>query len=215
MRVLRGRRGWSQADLARRIGLSRDVVRRAESDQLAGVTVGTLDRLAAALGATLSVDLRWKGAELDKLIDRVHARLANSASERLHRFGWLVHAEVSFNHFGDRGRCDLVAWHPATRTLLIVEVKSAIGNLQEVLGRLDVKVRLAVEIAASLGFAAPARVVGAFVLQDHGASRRIVREHDALFRRYGTRGRNALAWLRRPRSATVSGLLWFESPDVS
>jgi hypothetical protein len=179
------------------------------------MTIGTLDRLATALGASLAIDIRWRGADLDQLIDHLHARLANAASARLQHLGWLVYAEVSFNHFGDRGRCDLVAWHPATRTLLIVEVKSAIGNLQETLGRLDIKVRLGSEIGASLGLPQPARILGAFVLGEHGASRRVVREHEALFRRYGTRGRRAFAWLRRPESAAVSGLLWFESPDVN
>jgi hypothetical protein len=174
-----------------------------------------MDRLATALGATLSVDLRWRGAELDQLIDRVHARLAAAASERLERLGWIVYAEVSFNHFGDRGRCDLVAWHARTRTLLVGEVKSAWGNLQDALGRLDVKVRLGAEIASGLGLARPDRVLGAFVVQDHGAGRRVIRAHDALFRRYGMRGRRAFAWLRRPESAAVSGLLWFESPDAA
>jgi transcriptional regulator with XRE-family HTH domain len=214
VRALRKHRGWRQSDLARRIGRSRDVVHRVENDRLTGVTIGTVDRLVTALGGTLSIEVRWRGAELDRLVDRRHARLTNAASDRLQRLGWIVHPEVSFNHFGDRGRCDLVAWHPGTRTLLVVEVKSAVGNLQEVLGRLDVKVRLSREIAAGLGLAIPASTLGAFVLPDQGASRRVIHDHAALFRRYGTRGRHALAWLRRPASGPASGLLWFESPDV-
>lgn len=214
VRGLRKHRGWTQSDLARRIGRSRDVVHRVENDRLTGVTIGTVERIVAALGGTLAVEVRWRGAELDRLVDRTPARLTNATSERLQRLGWSSYAEVSFNHFGDRGRCDLVAWHPATRTLLIVEVKSALGNLQEVLGRLDVKVRLGAEIAAGLGLANPVRTLGALVVPEHGASRRVISEHEALFRRYGTRGRQAHAWLRRPGSSVASGLLWFESPNV-
>lgn len=214
VRALRKHRGWTQSELARRVGRSRDVVRRVENDLLAGLPVGTVDRLVTALGGTLAIEVRWRGAELDRLVDRKHARLATAAANRLQRLGWIVYAEVSFNHFGERGRCDLVAWDARTRTLLVVEVKSAFGNLQDILGRLDVKVRLGAEIAAGLGLPRPDRILGAFVVPDHGASRRVIHEHEALFHRYGTRGRHAFAWLRRPGSSEASGLLWFESPDV-
>lgn len=216
LRALRRLRGWRQVDLGRRAGVSRDVVLRAENDRLRGITIGSLDRIAAALEAYLVIEIRWRGAELDRLIDAVHARLAAAAARRLERAGWVVHVEVSFNHFGDRGRCDLVAWHARTRTLLIVEIKSRLGDLQETLGRLDVKLRLGTIIARELGLDRPARIVGAIVLAENGANRRVVRGHDVLFRRYALRGRQAFSWLRRPDPAdrAVSGLLWFESPDV-
>ncbi len=38
--------------------------------------------------------------------------------------------EFGFNHYGDRGSVDVLAWHSATRTLLIVEVKSILTDLQ-------------------------------------------------------------------------------------
>lgn len=177
------------------------------------MTIRSLDQLAGALNAHLAIDLRWRGAELDRLIDARHAAIANLAGRRLEGSGWIVRSEVSFNHFGDRGRCDLVAWHPGARSLLIVEVKSLIGDLQDALGRLDVKVRLGPVIARELGVGRPAVVVGGFVLAENGANRRIVRTHDALFRRFGTRGRLALAWLRHPERV-AAGVLWFESPDA-
>lgn len=172
-----------------------------------------LEQLASALGAHVAVELRWRGAELDRLIDARHAAVGNSAARRLERSGWIVNVEVSFNHFGDRGRCDVVAWHSGTRTLLILEVKSVLGDLQDALGRLDVKVRLGRVIARELGLRPPERTIGGVVLADNGANRRLVRLHDALFRRYGTRGRPAFAWLWRP-DRPVTGLLWFESPGA-
>ena len=136
-RALRRRRRWRQVDLGDRAGLSRDVVSRAERGELGGITLQSLTRLAAALGGTLAVDLRWQGADLDRLIDRDHAQLQDLCAQRLEVLGWLVRSEVTFNHFGDRGSCDLVAWHGASRTLLIVEAKTRIGNLQETLHRSD------------------------------------------------------------------------------
>lgn len=214
MRALRARRDWRQADLGARAGLSRDVVSRIETHHMQGVTVGSLQRLARALDANLVVDLRWRGAELDRLVDSAHAALQEAAARRLGRTGWMTWAEVSFDSFGDRGSCDLVAFHAATRTLLIVEVKSRLGNIQDTLHRLDVKVRLGGEIAAQLGLPTPSGVVAALVLPDDRTSRRQVGAHAALFGRFGLRGRRALGWLRAPGS-TASGVRWFEQPTDS
>jgi transcriptional regulator with XRE-family HTH domain len=213
LRTLRHRRRWRQEDLGRRAGLSRDVVHRAEAGELRGITVGSLGRLTEALDAQLVVEIRWRGAELDRLVDADHARIVSAGAQRLERSGWIVRTEVSFNHFGDRGRCDLVAWHAGTRTLVIVEVKSRIGDLQETLGRLDVKARLGSVIADQLAWGRPSAIVAALVLDEQATNRRVLREHEAQFSRFGLRGRAALAWLRRPHpTAGMNGLLWFESP---
>jgi len=49
IKELRERRGWSQAELARRAGLNNSVVHRAEHGQTA-MTLVTLEKLAKALG---------------------------------------------------------------------------------------------------------------------------------------------------------------------
>jgi transcriptional regulator with XRE-family HTH domain len=214
MRMLRVRRGWRQEDLGRRAGLSRDAVSRAECGAVEGLTVGSLSRLVETLDATLVIEIRWQGADLDRLIDRQHAHLQEAAAQRLASRGWIVQAEVSFNHFGDRGSCDLVARHPGTGTLLVVEVKSRIGNLQELLRRLDVKARLGDLLTRQLGSPPPRKVVRALVLADGRTSRRVIDSHAALFNAFGMRGRAAVAWLRVP-SAAVGGVLWFEQPAHS
>lgn len=212
LRVLRRRRSWRQEDLGRRAGLARDTVSRVERGEVDGLTLATLTRLADAVGAALVVELRWQGADLDRLIDRAHASLQELAARRLADAGWFARPEVSFNHFGDRGRCDLAAWHPSTRTLLVVEVKSRLGDVQDTLGRLDVKVRLGGVIADQLGWGRPARVVPALVLPDTRTSRRVLARHETLFRSFGLRGRSALPWLRTP-AGPVTGMIWFERPD--
>ena len=74
---------------------------------------------------------------MDRLIDAGHALLQEKAAALVASNGWLVRSEVSFNHFGDRGRVDVLAFHPSARTLIVVEVKTAIGDLQETLGRIE------------------------------------------------------------------------------
>lgn len=142
IRAIRHRKGWRQADLANSSGTSREIISRLERGGLHGVTLGSLETVAEALGATLALVLRWEGAELDRLADAAHARLQEQVAGALERLGWLVRIETSFNRYGDRGRVDVLAHHPVARTLLVIEVKSAIGDLQETLGRLDVKVGL-------------------------------------------------------------------------
>jgi hypothetical protein len=158
--------------------------------------------------------VRSQGAELDRLIDAGHAQLQDAVAAALTELGWLVRVEVSFTHFGDRGRADVVAFHPVTRILLVVEVKTALGNLQETLGRLDVKVRVAGTIAAECGWTDVAAAVPVLVVTDTRAARRVVAAHASLFARYRLRGRQALAWVRRPGLPPPTGLLWFaKRPD--
>lgn len=214
VRYLRRRRGWRQFDLGARCGVSRQVISRVERGELSGIRLRTINRILETLGAAGELTVRWQGERLDRLVDASHAAVVEAAAELLRSAGWMTRAEVSFNHYGDRGRVDLLAIHPATRTLLVVEAKSAIGNVQETVGRVDVKVRLGSTISASVGWGEPANVVGALVIGETRTARRIVHRHATTFSRYELRGRAALAWLRRPQAPGPSGVLWFVSlPD--
>jgi transcriptional regulator with XRE-family HTH domain len=213
IRALRIRNGLRQVDLAARARISRELVSRLERDDLGGITTRALMRVAKALDATLVVELRWRGADLDRLIDRIHAAIQDAAAARLNGAGWEVHAEVAFNYYGDRGSCDLVAWHAPTQTLLIVEVKGSIGNLQDLLRRLDVKVRLGAQLASQLGLPRPRAVIRALVIAEGRTSRAVIARHPALFASFNVRGRDAFRWLHDPDAA--SGLLWFEQSSNS
>jgi hypothetical protein len=117
------------------------------------------------------------------------------------------------NHYGDRGRIDVLGWHAATRALAVVEIKPSLGDAQETLGRLDVKARLGRMIGGELGWDVRV-VVPVLVLSEGTTQRRHVAQHAALFRRYSPRGRDALSWLRRPIDSAPPGLLVFlDSPD--
>ena len=214
IRALRLRKGWSQEALGAQAGVSREMISRAERGGVAGMTLQSIDRIAAALGASVLVMVRWQGEQLDRLMDAAHAALQETVAALLASLGWEVRVEVSFNQYGDRGRIDLVAYHPDLRILLVIEIKSALGDIQETLGRLDIKVRLARRIARDLGWTDVAAVIPALVIGDSRLARRTVGAHVALFARYAVRGRTALAWLRRPAPPMPTGLLWFANrPD--
>src|ERR1035437_1797860 len=107
VRALRQRLGWRQADLAARSGLSQPVVSRLESGQLARLSTVSLERLANALGAGGDLRLRWRGEELDRLLDAPHAAVVDRVVEILQPLGWQCAVEVTFAVAGERGSVDV------------------------------------------------------------------------------------------------------------
>jgi transcriptional regulator with XRE-family HTH domain len=214
VRHLRRRRGWRQADLGMRSGRSASAISRLEHGELRTMPLGTIERVASTLGASVDLTLRWEGEQLDRLIDAGHAWLVEHTAALLASIGWLTRTEVSFNHYGDRGIVDLLAFHPATKVLLIVEAKTSIGDIQATLGRLDVKARLGRSIGESVGWVDVQAVVPVFLMAGTRTNRRTLARHQASFGRYAVQGRSAVAWVRRPSAPAPSGLLWFANvPD--
>jgi hypothetical protein len=189
--------------------VSRRTVQRIEAGRWANLTFDAVRRVADALGAYLRIMISWNGEQLDRLVDAAHAELQNAFAVMLRAAGWLVAVEVSFNHYGDRGRYDILAFHPPTGIVLVVEVKTAIGDVQATLGTLDMKLRLAAIVAQRQGWPRrPAAAVPALVIADERQQHRLVAHHAALFARFVVRGRTARAWLRRP-TPDPGGLLLY------
>lgn len=209
---LRRDRGWTQEQLGHRAGISRAAVSRIERGLVTATTVGTLDAVIRALGAALSVQVQWHGERLDRLMDAAHAELQERVAQLLASAGWIVHVEVSFNRYGDRGRIDVFAVHPALRIALVIEIKTGIGDIQETVGRLDVKARVARTVARDLGIGELAAVVPALVLANSRPTRAVVARHAAIFERFSLRGRAARSWIRHPSGTLPRGLLWFAAP---
>jgi hypothetical protein len=90
-----------------------------------------------------------------------------------------------------------LAWHPATATLLIVEVKTALIDMQQMLGSLDVRTRLAHRIARERGWTAE-QVATLLAIADTDAARGQVSRHTSLLASFSLRGRPARAWLSAP-----------------
>jgi transcriptional regulator with XRE-family HTH domain len=212
VRLLRHRRRWRQEDLASRAGVSDGLISLLERGHAERLSLRALRRIAAALELRLEWDAGFRGAELARLRDADHARICEWLARRLESLEWRVAAEVSFNRYGERGRIDLLAFEPMGRTLLVVEVKTVIADVQEVLGSIHVKERVAIYVARDLGWSGAA-VVPMLVVAEGSTNRRRVAAHQRLFGRLPIRGHAAAGWLRRP-AVPVSGLLLFvELPD--
>lgn len=210
LRAIRQRLGLRQADVAVKGEVSQQLVSRIEAGLLRGTSTRVLRQVAGSLGAELVVSVRWHGADVDWLRDEAHARLVADIAALLEADGWITAPEVTYSWYGERGSIDLLAFHPATRTLLVIEAKTEIVSVEETLRRHDQKVRLAARIALDR-FGWEARSVGRLlVVRDATTARRRISRHDAVFgRAYPIRGWAARAWLATP--AGPAGLLVFLS----
>ena len=100
IRALRHRRCWRQADLAQRAGVSQDVVSLIERGRLELVCIEKIRRVSLELDAELVMQLRWRGGDLDRLVDEGHATLTGRTADLLRASGWAVRAEVSYSIYG-------------------------------------------------------------------------------------------------------------------
>ena len=214
-RVLRAIRldlGLTQLAVAARAGLSQPVYSRAERGEIAGMTFESLDLIAEALGASLHVDIRYRGGLGDRLVDAAHAALVDFVVGVLRNLGWRIELEFGFNVFGERGSVDILGWHASTRTLLIIEVKSRFTDLQAMLMSLARKIRLVPALAREhLGWDAD-RVARVVVATGTTANRSIVQRHAAIFdTALPERSVAIRTWLRAP-NGSIAGV-WLVSPE--
>lgn len=160
-----------------------------------------LERHASVFGLRVRISLVGRGGDLDRLGDAEHAAIVELLAGWLRREGLAVQAEVSFSEWGDRGRIDPLGWGAATGTLVLVEVKTELTDLQDLFGRLDVKQRLVARIAARRGWAAQ-RQLTVLAIEATSLNRRIVRSHSALFEAFAVR-RLARSTVQTPGRALV------------
>ena len=197
--VLRQRLELRQEDVAARAAISHDTVSRLERGDIDWMTLATIRRIFAVFDTEVVLYVRWRGGDIDRLLDRRHAAMGETLAGRLNDLGWTVMPEVSFSEFGERGSIDLLGWHPAASTLLVIEVKTELTSIEETLRRHDVKARLGAKIARErLGWEART-VARLLVLPEERTPRRQVERHAELFlRSYPMRGWELRRWLASP-----------------
>lgn len=165
------------------------------------------------MDAELTVTIRWRGGDLDRLLDEGHAALVGLTAAWLDRHGWELRPEVTYSIWGERGSIDLLGLHEPTGALLVVEVKTELASIEETLRRHDAKGRLAGEIARNQIGWRPGSVARLLVLPDGATPRRRVERHEAvLARTYPLRGADVRRWLRAP-TTPISGLMFLSVPQ--
>lgn len=199
LRALRIRQGLRQADLGRGAGVSQSLVSRIERGHVDSLRLRVVDDLVQELGGDLRVTIRWRGGDIDRLMDEGHAALMGAASAMLESAGWSVRPEVTFAHYSDRGAMDLLAWHGSTSTVLVVEIKTELVSIEETLRTHDMKTRNALKVARERAGWEGRSAARLLVLPDSSTTRRRASRHDLVLRRaYPIIGVAAKAWLREP-----------------
>ena len=201
-RAVRIRLRLRQADVARLSGVSPTTISRIEHGRLDEIALATLRRVAAVLEIRVELVPRWRDGELDRLISAHHSALHELVARDLAaRPGWTSLPEVSFSQFGERGVIDRLMYHPGRRALAVIELKTAIVDVNELVGTHDRKVRLAPEIARARGWDVPRDVVASawLIVAEGRTNRRRVHAHQAMLRSaYPLDGRSIGSWLADP-----------------
>jgi transcriptional regulator with XRE-family HTH domain len=212
-RAVRHRHRWRQSDVAERARVSATVISRIEHGRLTELSLEAIERVATALDVQLSIVAHWRGGDLDRMLNSRHAALAERAIAWIRGLGpWVTRPEVSFAIGRERGTVDIVGWWPDRRALLIIELKTDIVDVGELLGTLGRKRRLAALIAAQLGWVPD--VIGTCLLIDEGrTNRRRVANHALTLRAsLPEDGRRLRAWLQDPQ-VPLAALAFLPDPQ--
>lgn len=210
VRAARIKKRWRQSDVEAACGIDQTTVSRIEIGRLDGVTLRSIRTVANCVGVRLELQPRMTAAEVTRLLDAGHARLADSVVALLRAGGWTVIVEYTFSHYGERGSVDIVAWRAATRALLIVEIKTRLLDVQELLSTLDRKCRLVPQLLAQERGWIPTVVGRVVVVEDAAAARRVVRSHAATFDvALPARAWRVRSWIADPQGALAG--IWFQS----
>jgi transcriptional regulator with XRE-family HTH domain len=210
-RAIRIHLGRRQADVALVAGVRQQVVSDLECGRAGTMTLDLVEKLLSAVDARVYISVVWRGAELDRLLDEGHAAIGGTLAEQLVVDGWQVLPEVTYSVFGERGSIDLLAWHAATRTLLVIEIKTEITSAEEMLRRHDAKVRLASGIGFERFGVRPATVARLLaVAESTGNRNRVARLGALLSAAYPLRGAAVRDWLAAP-NGPMGGILFLNT----
>ena len=210
IRTARIRKGWRQRDLAEKSAVSRATISRIEGGHIGSLPLDLLRAVGKALEISLDLVPRWRGGELDRMLSIRYSQLHESVARMLTSDfpEWVLAPEVSFSHFGERGVIDLLLWHPGRRALLVIELKTDLVNVNEMLGTMDRKRRLAWEVAKQRGWE-PAVVSAWIVVAGSRTNDRRVAAHRTMLRAaYPSGGRGMRTWLADPVGSIAALSMW-------
>lgn len=149
---------------------------------LADPTFGAAERIGAALGLAVGLDLRPPVFLSERSrSDGLHAWCVGYVARRLRALGFQVAIEVPVADGRYRGWIDVLALDPVTGLLVAIEVKSWLGDIGGAIRQVDWYTGNASRAAAARGWK-PTGVAVALVVLATGENDKLVREHDVLLR---------------------------------
>ena len=217
IRQVRQRRRWRQVDLAVRSGVSASFVSRLERGHIGPQTLDAVRAVAAALEIRIDLVPRWRAGDLDRLLNAKHSALHESVARWFHdrHSAWTLAPEVSFAIYSDRGVIDILAWHAGRRAVLVIELKTDIADVNELLGTLDRKRRVATKVARDRGWD-PITVGTWLIVVDSRTNRRRLGAHEAMVRAsLPGAGPQIRRWLQDPVGRVGAMSLWSATANAA
>jgi transcriptional regulator with XRE-family HTH domain len=207
---VRIKRGWRQADLAALARVSASTISRIERGHLGRLSLAVIRNVAAALEIRVELNGRWRSGDLDRLVNAKHSALHEQVARMFRRDlpDWVFEPEVSFAIYGERGIIDIMAWNARLGAVLVIELKTDIVDVNELVGSVDRKRRLAWHIARERGW--KPETVSVWVIVATGRTNRSrIAAHGAMLRAaYPMDGRRIRGWLRDPSQQMAALSMW-------
>jgi len=213
IRLIRQARGWRQQDLSDKSGVSQSAISRIERGQIGLQSIDSVRAVSAALDVRVDLVPRWRAGDLDRLLNGGHSALHESVARafRDELPAWVLAPEVSFAIYGERGVIDILAWHPGRRALLVIELKTDLTDMNELLGTFGRKRRLAAQVAVERGWD-PLTVSAWLIVSESRTSRRRVAAHEAMLHAALPDDRRTIRrWLRDPVGAVAALSFWTDT----
>jgi hypothetical protein len=152
-----------------------------------------------ALEIRLDFVPRWRGGDLDRLLNARHSAMAESvATGFVPLDDWILRPEVSFSVYGERGVIDFVAWQPVRRAMLLIELKTELVEIGDLMATADRRRRLAPRIGREQGWDPAVVGVWVAVLASTANAERIRKHRHVLRAAFPDGGRALAGWLRDP-----------------
>jgi hypothetical protein len=173
------------------------------------LSLGAIRAVAAVLDVRADLIARWRAGDLDRLLNARHSLFHETVATGLARYrGWTFAPEVSFSVYGERGVVDLVGWNEEHRALLLIELKTDIADVNELIGTFDRKLRLGGSIARDRGWR-PESVSGWIIVSPGRTNRTRIAAHRQVLRAAcPSDGRTMGTWLRRPEGRLTALSIW-------
>ena len=197
--------GWSERELARRLGTNQRAIQRLESGRQRHINSHLASGALSLLGIPVSFDgNRFSGSTRVEQRDAVHARCCAYVVRHLRRRGWETRVEVEIGEGRFRGWIDVLAFRPADRALLVIEVKTRLDDAGRILRTLGWYTRSSRVGAEALGWQ-PRRIVPTLLfLATAETDARLTAQRELIVDRLPGGASDLASWLDDP-AATPPG----------